>query len=131
MKPQVSDALMSQIDWFASFAHMLNVAIPQGAAPDSQNQLKAWLGKDKKGRDFVVEQNLQNNLSITDGTWKFISPGKGPFFNKNAKVEMGNMQEDQLYNLKKDIGEKDNIATKNPKQVERLKKQLDKIKSSQ
>ena len=43
---------------------------------------------------------------------------------------MGNKEVAKLYNLKKDLGEKNNIVKETPKQVERLKKKLDKMKSS-
>ena len=32
----VSDALLCQIDWFATFAQMMNFRLPEGAAPDSE-----------------------------------------------------------------------------------------------
>ena len=32
----VSDALLCQIDWFATFAQMMNFRLPEGAAPDSR-----------------------------------------------------------------------------------------------
>ena len=40
---------MSQLDWFASFAAMTGVTLPDGAAPDSENLLDAWLGKSENG----------------------------------------------------------------------------------
>lgn len=66
-----------QIDWFASFASLLGTDLPEGAAPDSENYLDTWLGKEAEGRPYLVEQNAQNNLSITSGEWKYIEPGKG------------------------------------------------------
>ena len=75
IKPGVSDALLCQIDWFATFAQMLNQSLPEGAAPDSRPMKMAWMGKEKKGRDYLVLQNAQNNLSITDGRWKYVRPG--------------------------------------------------------
>ena len=128
VKPAVSDALVCQIDWMASFASLLDVKLPEGAAPDSENHLSDWLGKTKKGRSYLVEQNGQNNLSLTDGTWKYIEPGKGPAVSKNVNIELGNSPEAQLYNLKKDKGERDNCATKYPKHVKRLSDKLREIK---
>ncbi len=128
VKPAVSDALVCQIDWMASFASLLDVKLPEGAAPDSENHLSDWLGKTKKGRNYLVEQNAQNNLSLTDGTWKYIEPSKGPAVNKNVNIELGNSLELQLYNLKKDKGERDNCATKYPKHVKRLSDKLREIK---
>ena len=130
VKPAVSDALVCQIDWMASFANLLKVELPEGAAPDSEEHLSDWLGKTTKGRSYLVEQNAQNNLSLTDGEWKYIVPGKGPAVNKQVNIEMGNSPEPQLYNLRKDKGEKDNCAVKYPEQVKRLSGRLQEIKGS-
>ena len=123
----VSDALLCQIDWFATFAEMLNVRLPEGAAPDSEPMLKAWTGKQKKGREWLVLQNAQNNLSVTDGKWKYLRPGNGPAYLKAVNIELGNSKEPQLYDLKKDPGEKNNVADQYPEQVKKMAEQLEKI----
>ena len=106
--PGVSDALVSHIDLFASFANLIGVKIPKGAAVDSRNQIKALLGKDKKGRDYVIES--ARSLSITDGEWKYITPNNANPYNKLTQTELGNSKEEQLYNLKIDVGEKENMT---------------------
>jgi arylsulfatase A-like enzyme len=127
IKPGVSDALLCQIDWFATFAQMLNQSLPEGAAPDSRPMKAAWMGKEKKGRDYLVLQNAQNNLSITDGRWKYVRPGQGPAYNKTVNIELGNSMEPQLYDLKKDVGEKNNLAKEQPKRVQQLSTELEKV----
>lgn len=129
VKAGISSMPMSQIDWFASLASMLKVTLPQGSAPDSENHLAAWLDARKSGRKVVIEQNLQNNLSITDGTWKCIPGAKGPAKNMQTNTEMGNHPQDQLYNLEKDPGERKNVAKENPQVVTRMKEQLEAIKN--
>lgn len=127
IKPGVSDALLCQIDWFATFAEMLNQKLPEGAAPDSQAMPSAWMGKEKKGRDWLVLQNGQNNLSVTDGRWKYVRPGEGAAYNKYVNIELGNSKEPQLFDLKKDIREKNNLATKYPERVKQMSDELEKI----
>ena len=39
---EVSNALVSQIDWFASLASLVGAGLPKGAAPDSFNFLDTW-----------------------------------------------------------------------------------------
>ena len=123
----VSDALLCQIDWFATLAEILDVRLPEGAAPDSEPMLKAWTGKQKKGREWLVLQNAQNNLSVTDGVWKYLRPGKGPEYNKQVDVELGNSREPQLYDLRKDPVERNNLAGEKPGLVKKMAEQLDKI----
>ena len=129
VKPGVSDQLLCQVDMLATMAALLMVEIPKNAAPDSENQLNSWLNNGGKGREYMVLQNVQNNLSIEDGKWKYIAPGKGPAYNRNTNTELGNLDKDQLYDLTNDKGEKINVAARYPKIVERLKSKLERIKN--
>lgn len=129
VKPGVSDQLLCQVDMMATFADLLNVKIPSQAAPDSENHLAAWLNKGGKGREYLVLQNVHNNLSIENGMWKFIAPGKGPAYGKETNTEYGNLDQDQLYNLATDKGEKENVASQNPEIVYQLRNKLNQVKS--
>lgn len=124
VKPQVSGALVSHIDLFASLTKLLGKEIPRGAAPDSRDQLNTLLGKDKKGRDYIIEH--AGALSVSDSDWKYINPSNGRAYNPSTNTELGNSKEPQLYNLKEDRGEKNNLAKSNPDKVEELKAILEK-----
>ena len=123
-----SSALFSQIDLYASLAKLVGQEIAEGAAPDSQNNLNALLGLDKKGRDYVVEAS--SVLSVYDGTWHYIIPSYGSAYNKLTNTELGNDPNDQLYNLKEDIGEKNNVAEQYPDKVKELKAIIEKEKAN-
>lgn len=120
----ISNSIVSQVDWFASLASLLEVSVPKGAAPDSENHLQSLLDAKEEGRLFHVGQNLNNNLSISNDTWKFIPAGNGWEMNKNTNTELGNSKKNQLYNLKDDCGEKRNVADSYPQIVQQMKKQL-------
>jgi arylsulfatase A-like enzyme len=130
VNPGVSDQLLCQVDMMATFAELLKVKIPAEAAPDSENHLAAWLNKGGNGRDYLVLQNVNNNLSIENGTWKFIAPGKGPVYGKETNTEYGNFDQDQLYNLATDKSEKVNVAAQNPQIMEQLRNKLNQVKSA-
>lgn len=131
VKPGVSDFLVSQIDFFASFADLCGVDIPEGAAPDSENHLKSLLNKKRSGRKYLVEQNIQNNLSITCGDWKYIPKAKGPAKNWQTNTELGNNPKTgQLYNLKDDPYEKNNLYDSNLEMAGELHHELLKIVES-
>lgn len=127
IKPQVSDALVSHIDIFASLSKLIGKKIPAGAAPDSRDQLDTLLGKDKKGRDYIIEQ--ARALSVSTAEWKYITPGKGAAYRAITNTELGNSREPQLYNLRKDKGEKNNLAAEHPEKVKELKAMLNREKA--
>lgn len=122
VKKGVSSALISQIDFLGTMAEMLGVTLNEEQKKDSEGYLKSWLGKSKKGRDYVVES--AGSLSVSDGEWKYITPNNKRAFNANTGVETGNFPAEQLYNLKKDVGEKYNVAEQYPQKVQKLKEIL-------
>ncbi|MFT3945967.1 MAG: sulfatase-like hydrolase/transferase [Agriterribacter sp.] len=123
---KISNALFSQVDLLSCFAALTNQQLPADEAGDSFNALDVLLGKSTKGRQFVIEH--ANALSIIKGKWKYIEPNDGPAFNKQVNIELGNLPKPQLYDLSKDIGEKNNLAEKYPEVVKELAALLQKIK---
>jgi arylsulfatase A-like enzyme len=116
-KSFTSDALVCQVDFFASFAALAGGKISAGEAPDSENILDALSGKSSKGRNVLVEQG--GALSVTKDGWKYIEPHKGLKRNLTGN-ELGNDSLPQLYNLKIDLGETNNVATQFPDKVKEL-----------
>ncbi len=125
VKAGQSDALMSQIDFIASFAAMFNQKINIGEATDSENHINALFGKNKTGREVIIEGNTKNQIAIVKGDWKYIAPNNGVAYYALVGIEMGNSKDPQLYNLKEDLGERNNLASKYPDKVKELKNLLD------
>jgi len=67
-------------------------------------------------------------LSIIKGDWKYIEPGPGVKIQVNTNTETGNDPMPQLYNLRTDIGEKNNLAPENQTIVNELTELLQSIK---
>lgn len=124
--PGISNALVSHIDLFASMAELVGTELKEGVAIDSRKQLNALLGTDKKGRDYIIE--AAQSISISDGEWKYITPCDRTPYYKITRTETGNLLEDQLYNLRKDIGEKHNLAQEHPEKLKELKRLLEQEK---
>ena len=95
-------------------------------APDSFDVLGALLGQTPTGRDHLVEH--AGTLSLIQGDWKYIEPNKGARMNVTTNTEMGNDPQPQLYNLKDDLGEKNNVATQYPQRVKEMAALLQKIR---
>jgi len=127
VKPGESDALMCQIDFLASLAALTGQKIDSKDAPDSFNVLSALIGNSSSGRDHLIEH--AGTLSLIKGNWKYIEPSGGAKIARYVNIELGNDPQPQLYNLKNDIGEKNNLAAEHPEIVKELAALLDKIKS--
>lgn len=124
IKPnKVSNALIGQNDFIASMAKLIKQPLPEKAAPDSKELLDVWLGNSQNGRTSLVEQGM-TGLAIIQGDWKYIPPHPGMAIMKNKNMEMGNAKEPQLYNIKTDKGEKENLAAKYPEKVKELSQLL-------
>ncbi|WP_138990757.1 arylsulfatase [Larkinella sp. C7] len=128
VKAGTSGALLSQVDLLASLAVLTGQKVGEGEATDSFNTLNALLGKDPKGRDYVIEHALNNTLSIVKGNWKYIEPSQGPAVQKNTNTELGNHPHPQLYDLKMDLRETKNVAGQNPQVVAELTSLLKTVK---
>jgi arylsulfatase A-like enzyme len=128
VKSGISNALFSQIDLMASFAEITGSSLSSDAGPDSHNQSDVLLGKSLSGREWLVEQSLNNKLSLIKGDFKYIESGPGVRLMTHTNTETGNDTVPQLYNLRTDIGEKSNVAAQNPIIVKELTDILQKIK---
>jgi len=129
IKHGTTDALFSQIDLMASFAKLIGQAMPPDAGPDSFDELNTLTGKSLTGREWLVEHSSNGRLSLIRGDWKIIEPGPGPRLNVNTNIETGNDTVPQLYNLKTDLGEKNNVAAENIEKYNELTDLLEKIKT--
>jgi arylsulfatase A-like enzyme len=117
---------VSQIDLLASFANYFKLKIPSGHAIDSENHMSALLGKTNQGRNTYIEH--AGTLAIVSGDWKYIAPSNGKAMTYATNIETGNAAIAQLYNLKDDIGEKNNLANQYPEKVAALELLLKQIK---
>lgn len=126
VKPAVSTALVSQVDFLASFAGLTGAKLPQNAGPDSFDVMPALLGEAKSGRNHLVEH--AGVLSLRKGNWKLILPGKGARFNPNVNIELGNDPAPQLYDLSGDEVERKNLAAEHPGKVKEMIAMLEGIR---
>jgi arylsulfatase A-like enzyme len=127
IKPGISNALTSQIDFIKSFAGYFNQPLNNDDAIDSENYINHFLGKSTTARTTLVEQG--SSLAIVWNDWKYIVPAKGPVVLQPMNIESGYSTVPQLYNLKDDIGEKTNLAEQYPDMVKKLAAMLEEIKT--
>lgn len=117
IKSVVSDALVCQMDLAASLGKLTGSAVPDGL--DSQQLLSVFMGESTKGRDeLIVEAN--GKLAMRAGDHVLIPPYGGPETNLTGN-ELGNLGECGLFNLKTDPGQRTNLASAYPGELDRLR----------
>ena len=126
IQPKVSDVLVSQVDLMASLAQLTGSNV---STKDSQNMMDVFLGKSTKGRENLIIE-ATSRTAFREGDWLFIPPYKGTAFLKNKGIETGNLNDFQLYNLKDDPGQKNNLASKYPEKVTELLKNFESIRGN-
>jgi arylsulfatase A-like enzyme len=116
LQPQVSDALVSQVDFLASLAALTGSS---ETSEDSQNLLPAFFGKEKVGRSNLILE-ATGRTALRKGEWIMIPPYKGVAKLESVNIEIGNDPNYQLYNLTNDIGQTTNLANTNPEKLEEM-----------
>lgn len=119
-----SNALVSQVDLYASLAALVGHTLAPNEAPDSENLLPAFLGRSAKGREWLLEEAF--TLALRHHDWKYVDPQRvpTPAWEKGKKIESGLKPFPQLYRLSADVGERINLAEQNPAKADEMKKQL-------
>ena len=118
-----SDQTICQTDLFATAADILGKKKPGNAGEDSVSILPALLGKDSKPlREATVHHSINGSFSIRQGDWKLIlCPGSGGWSNpRPGRTDFSGKPLVQLYDLKTDIGETNNLQDQHPKVVKRM-----------
>lgn len=127
-KNEVSDVLMSQVDWMASLGKLIDARMPEKSAPDSFDRLGNLLGKDATDRPWIVECAANRTLSLRTKDWKYIEPSDGkPVIPWGANVETGYLPIPQLYDLRKGR-EEQNLSVEYPEKVYEMETLLRKVR---
>ena len=124
IQSQVSDAMVCQIDLLESLAKLVGADVKP---TDSQNLLDVFMGKNNKGREsLVIEANTKT--AFRKGDWLMIPPYPGEAILEEVNIEIGVSPEFQLYNLKKDVSQKNNLAKKQPEMLQQMIKDFEAVR---
>ncbi|WP_461533646.1 sulfatase family protein [Sinomicrobium sp.] len=116
IKPQVSDAIVCQVDLLASLAKFTGQNVTE---TDSKDIMDVFLGKSNKGRESLILEGTSRTI-LRNGDWVMIPPYPGEAVQKQVNIEMGISKSYQLYNLAEDPGEQHNLAEKHPDKLKAM-----------
>lgn len=123
-----SDALISQIDMMSTVANIVGYALPKDQAEDSHNQLDLITGKSSTGtRQTHIHNTYDKKYAIRDGDWLLVDTDSGyaKRFSKDWEKKNGYDVDEKkgpkLYNMKKDLSQKNNLIAQHPEKAESLR----------
>jgi arylsulfatase A-like enzyme len=141
IKPSsISNQLICLSDLFATFAELFNEPLLENAAEDSISFLSELNQTDGLyKRNAIVHHSGNGMFSIRKGYWKLIDGvGSGGFFTFKPSVIKDFIKNTlhlnrpgQLYNLKEDLQEQNNLWKEHPEKVKELLLLLDKAKKQE
>lgn len=126
IEPTVSDAMVSHVDLLSSLAKL---AGSETRVHDSQEFLEVLLGKSQQGREELILE-ATSRTALRKGDWVMIPPYNGPALQTQVNIELGNSKEFQLYNLKEDIGQQNNLAKSEPGKLQEMIKTFENIRGT-
>jgi hypothetical protein len=143
-------------DFFRTFGKLLNQSIPNNAGEDSYDITDVLLGNPYKRplREATVHHSVSGQFAIRQGDWKLIegagdgdyprnekgsmavktwNPERETTTGKWTKLDYFQLKPDgkfQLYNLKSNPREDNDLSGKNPEKLKQLRQILDRYRSS-
>lgn len=129
---QSSSQLVCFTDLLATFAELLDVALPVEAGPDSFSFLHVLTGdgvnETQRRTQFVMQAGSAATMTIRSGDWKLITGlGSGGFSKPNRVKSAPGGPDGQLYNLANDLGETNNLYAQHPETVRKLTAEMKRI----
>ena len=124
-----SEQLVCTTDLFATIADLIGVTYPDTMAEDSYSSLSATnLASTLPIRENMVHHSITGEFAYRKGDWKVnFTPGSGgwSYPNKNnAKTLYDSLPEVQLYDMKNDIGEQNNLEAEHPDLISEYQAEL-------
>ncbi len=130
----VTDALVSQIDFMATFADLLSYDLPDDAAEDSHVLTPLLKGETDAVRDTHIHQTSSSKWAIRHGDWLLIEgedgyhSGRVKAWEEKREYPADDKGVTELFDLANDIGQKNNLAEEEAETAAELSALLAKIR---
>ena len=132
----VNASLVSQIDLMATLADVVGYTLPgENAAEDSISLLPLWKSTSDSVRSVHVHNTRKDQYAIRVGNWLLIATKHGYMSGRNKAWEERHQYpadddgEVELYNLKRDLGQRVNVADQYPERVQLMLDELARVRA--
>jgi arylsulfatase A-like enzyme len=126
----VSDQTICLIDLLATCAEVGGARLPDAAGVDSVSLVPALLGRAERPlHEAVVHHSINGSFAIRQGNWKLaLCPGSGGWSApRPGRDDTSHLPPVQLFDLKADFGERQNVQHEHPEVVQRLTRLLERF----
>ncbi|MEX0323120.1 MAG: arylsulfatase [Puniceicoccaceae bacterium] len=114
-------SLVGLQDIYATIADLLECELPAGDAEDSFSFLKALVDPSQKVREEIISHSNHGEFSLREGDWKLVLRCANGVRNNSR----GQTCIPELYNLKIDIGETEELSKTHPERVKEMMAKLE------
>ena len=128
-----SDALLGQVDLLATVASIAGMTLPEGAGPDSLDQLPVWEGAVDSVRSSHVHNTFAETWALRRGKWLFLDAADGAHTRvpKWLREEQGLGPAPEgawLFDLDADLGQRVNLLREQPELAAEMQRELVEIR---
>jgi len=117
-----SDATICTTDFMATCAELVNYSLKENEGEDSYSMLPLLKGEDSYNRTSTVHHSKTGVFAIRQGDWKLVLFPNSGLGAKGQPAKIKKQLPDYLlYNLEKDVKEKNNVAQEYPEKVAALR----------
>ncbi|MDB4523162.1 arylsulfatase [Akkermansiaceae bacterium] len=135
MAGTVNDALVSQIDIMATLASVVGYDLPdKNAAEDSHDLLPLLKGQVKSIRTSHIHNTFDHTWAFRESDWVLVT-GKSGHHSRVTKEWLKKhdypkteSKQSRLFNLREDIGQRNDLAAKHPEKVKAMEASLARIR---
>jgi arylsulfatase A len=131
----VSDALISQVDLFATIAAIVGHSLPSGIAEDSYDMSDVWKQHSASPRRSIVHNTMADAYAVRHDHWLFVANKTGAHSKVPAWFDEENgyskhEHRGELYDLRADLAQKHNLYASEPAKVKELTELLESIRAN-
>jgi arylsulfatase A len=122
---EVSTAMTSQVDIMATLAAITGYKLPAGSAEDSRDLLAVWKNRAPSPRRTLVHNTQPDGYAVRHDQWVLIAAKTGavtrvpPWFDQENNYPKHD-QPGELYDLSKDLAQRNNLYAQEPAKVAEL-----------
>lgn len=124
---KVSDEVLTTMDFLPTFAELAGAKLPDGLTVDGKSFANVILDNGASSHDYFYYYAYTHLQGVRDREWKLVLPRpEKPAYMRWWARKIEAVEEIQLYNLKNDKEEKNNLASQYPDKVKELLEAIDK-----